>query len=88
MFTVVPAKAQPTRYEQGLALSLNNLSNALADVGDKKGSLKAIRESVDIKRRLAAAQPTRYEPDLATGLNNMLLRLGLRVTSRSDENWP
>jgi tetratricopeptide (TPR) repeat protein len=50
---------------------LNNLSNHLAGSGDNTGALKASREAVDIRRRLAASNPARYDPDLAMGLNNL-----------------
>ena len=46
-------------------MSLNNLSGCLSASGDPQGALDAIREAVEISRRLAAASPVRYEPDLA-----------------------
>ena len=58
------------------ALCLNNLSNRLSDAGDAPGALEAIKEAVEIYRRLAAASPARYEPDLAASLNNLSNRLG------------
>ena len=48
-----------------------NLSVARASVGDNAGALEAIREAVEICRRLAAASPARYEPDLAGSLINL-----------------
>jgi len=54
---------------------LNNLSYYLDAVGDAKGALKAIQESVEIYRRLAKANPARFEPDLAMSLNNLSNRL-------------
>ena len=54
---------------------LNNLSNQLSDSGDIPGALEAIREAVDIYRRLAEANPPAYEPDLAMSLNNLSNRL-------------
>ncbi|MFH1370809.1 MAG: ATP-binding protein [Planctomycetota bacterium] len=47
---------------------LNNLSTDLAQIGDKKGALEAILETVEIYRRLAKANPAEYEPDLARSL--------------------
>ena len=55
---------------------LNNLSVARSSVGASSGALEAIREAVEIRRRLAAASPARYEPDLALNLNNLSNRLG------------
>ncbi len=37
-------------------------------MGDHVGALGAVRDSVEILRRLAAASPARYEPDLAMSL--------------------
>jgi len=50
---------------------LNNLSADLAQFGNKEDALEAIREAVEIRRRLAKANPVAFEPDLATSLNNM-----------------
>jgi hypothetical protein len=50
---------------------LHNLSNHLREAGDGAGALAAIREAVEIYRRLAAANPARFEPDLALSLNNL-----------------
>jgi hypothetical protein len=55
---------------------LNNLSNHLGKSGDLPGALEAIREAVEIRRRLATTNPARYEPDLARSLNNLSNRLG------------
>ena len=49
---------------------LSNLSVALNMVGDGAAALEANRESVEIRRRLAATNPARFEPELATSLNN------------------
>ncbi len=54
---------------------LNNLSVHLAEAGDGAGALEAIRESVDIDRRMAAANPARFEPELVSSLNNLSVRL-------------
>jgi hypothetical protein len=50
---------------------LNNLSVHLSDAGDGAGALAAIRDAVEIRRRLATANPARFEPDLALSLNNL-----------------
>ncbi|MGA9363500.1 MAG: tetratricopeptide repeat-containing protein [Bacteroidota bacterium] len=54
---------------------LNNLSIRLSDVGDRRGALDAIKEAVEIRRRLAVANPAAFEPNLATSLNNLSGRL-------------
>ena len=65
----------PARYEPGLATSLNNLSIRLSAGGDGPAALDAIREAVEIRRRLAAASPARYESDLALRLSVLSDRL-------------
>ena len=50
-------------------------SSVLDEVGDPQGALDAIREAVEIYRRLAAASPVRYEPDLARSVSVMSDRL-------------
>jgi len=69
------AKANPARFEAGLATDLNNLSGRLTDTGDRAEALAAIQEAVVIYRRLAEANPSRFEPDLAMSLNNLPIRL-------------
>jgi tetratricopeptide (TPR) repeat protein len=54
---------------------LNNLSLHLADAGDGAAALAAIRDAVELDRRLAAASPARFEPELAQSLNNLSIRL-------------
>ena len=56
-------------------MSLNNLSNRLADLGRREEALAAIQEAVAIYRELAAARPDAFRPDLASSLNNLSLRL-------------
>ncbi|MFI6582822.1 tetratricopeptide repeat protein [Embleya sp. NPDC050493] len=70
------AKADPAAYEPDLAMSLNNLSIRLGEVGGRAEGLTAIEEAVAIRRRLAAANPAAYEPDLATSLNNLSIDYG------------
>ena len=59
-----------------LAISLNNLSVRLGDLGRREEALAAIQEAVTIRRELAAARPDAFRPALATSLNNLSLRLG------------
>jgi hypothetical protein len=54
---------------------LNNLSLCLGEADDGVGALAAVREAVDIYRRLAQRNPTRFAPDLATSLSNLSGRL-------------
>jgi hypothetical protein len=41
----------------------------MSDAGDGAGALAAIREAVEIRRRLAQENPARFAPDLAQSLN-------------------
>ena len=50
---------------------LIDLSTSRYSVGDTEGALEAIRDAVEILRRLAAANAARYEPSLALSLNNL-----------------
>ena len=50
------------------ARHLNNLSNRLRDAGDGAGALAAIREAVEIRRRLAQNNPARFASDLERSL--------------------
>ncbi len=59
-----------------LAMSLNNQSNRLGDVGRVEEALEAITEAVDRYRALAEQRPDAFLPDLATSLNNQSNRLG------------
>ena len=59
-----------------LAMSLNNLSIRLGDLGRREEALAAIQEAVTIYRELAGARPDAFRPDLATSLNNLSVRLG------------
>ena len=44
-------------------------------LGNVSEALDAIREAVEIRRRLAASSPARYEPDLARSISVMSDRL-------------
>ncbi|MEU4404773.1 tetratricopeptide repeat protein, partial [Streptosporangium sp. NPDC023963] len=60
----------------GLAVSLNNQSIQLADLGRWEEALEMITEAVEIRRRLAEARPDAFLPSLVTSLNNRSIRLG------------
>jgi tetratricopeptide (TPR) repeat protein len=59
-----------------LAMSLNNLSVRLGDLGRREDALAAIEEAVAIRRDLAAARLDAFDPDLAMSLDNLSSRLG------------
>ena len=64
---------------------LNNLSNRLADLGDREAARDAIQKAVVIYRQLADQRPDAFRPDLATSLNNLsvsLADLGDREAAR------
>ena len=50
------------------AASLSNLALRLSDIGDTAGALAAIREAVEIRRRLAGENPKRYGAALERSL--------------------
>ncbi len=50
---------------------LANLSNHLAEIGEKVEALSVSQEAVEIHRRMAVAHPNRFESDLAVSLNNL-----------------
>jgi tetratricopeptide (TPR) repeat protein len=87
------AQANPAAYEPDLALSLTNLSNRLAETGERSGGLQAIQRAVAVYERLAQANPAAYEPDLAGSLTNLSIRLaetgersgGLKAIQRAIE---
>lgn len=64
-----------TAYQRGLALSLINLSDQLAERDQGDEAVSAITEAVEIYRRLAITSPAEYEPPLASSLNSLSLRL-------------
>ncbi|MFI9720772.1 tetratricopeptide repeat protein [Streptomyces sp. NPDC052396] len=72
----VLAEANPEAYLPDLAMSLNNLSVRLGEVGRREEGLAAIREAADHYRALAEANPEAYLPDLAMSLNNLSVDLG------------
>jgi tetratricopeptide (TPR) repeat protein len=58
-----------------LALALTALSIRLGDLGRREEALVCAKESVDIRRELAATEPDTFRPQLAFSLNNLALRL-------------
>lgn len=60
-----------------LAISLNNSSNRLADLGQLDDALSANEEAVTIFRALAEAQPAVYLTDLAQALSGQAAHLGM-----------
>ncbi len=70
------AQARPDAFLPHLALSLNNLSNQLAELGQREAAaLAAIEEAVAHYGTLAQARPDAFLPDLAASLNNLSNRL-------------
>ena len=69
------AAGPPDAFLPDLAVSLNNQSNRLADLGRREEALAAIEEAVTIRRQLAQARPDAFLPDLAMSLNNQSSRL-------------
>jgi hypothetical protein len=72
---VTRALLATSRDEADTATYLNNLSSRLHEAGDGVGALEAIREAVEIRRRLAEDDPARFAADLALSLNNLSNRL-------------
>ncbi|MET8072406.1 tetratricopeptide repeat protein, partial [Streptomyces sp. NPDC005271] len=70
------ASTDPDAFLPNLAMSLNNLSGRLGDLGRREDALTAIEEAVTVRRELAAARPDAFLPNLATSLNNLSIRLG------------
>jgi tetratricopeptide (TPR) repeat protein len=66
---------QPGLDETQRAALLNTLSGPLIEMGDTAGALTAIRESLEVYRRLAKANPDRFEPHLAGTLNTLSVAL-------------
>ena len=70
-----PAQDNPARFAPDLATSLNNLSGRLGDAG--AGAPAAIREALEIRRRLAQDNPARFAAALERSLK-ILESLGQR----------
>ncbi len=73
--TICQTLLKEKHEDEERSLILNNLSNHLSEVGDTAGALDAIKEGVDICRKLSEASPQRYLPDLAMSLNNLSAHL-------------
>ncbi|MEU6570401.1 tetratricopeptide repeat protein, partial [Streptomyces parvulus] len=56
---------------QGQLQVLNNLGTVLPHAGHRQEALGAVREAVEIRRRLAADDPDSFMPELAMSLNNL-----------------
>jgi hypothetical protein len=69
------ADANPAGWLPNLAMSLNNVSNRLGDVGRREEALAAIEEAVGVYRALAEANPAARLPELAMALNNLSVDL-------------
>ena len=65
----------PSLSEEQRAAVLNNLSARRSEAGDTNGALAAIREAVEIFRRLAQEVPARFVPELARSLHNLSIAL-------------
>jgi tetratricopeptide (TPR) repeat protein len=76
-------ESAPDAVRPDLAMSLNNLSNRLRDLGRLEEALAAVEEAVEIRRELVASRPDAVRPDLAMSLNNLSNRL--RDLGRSEE---
>ena len=68
--TVVLNSPDPTSLPE-LAMSLNNLANHQAEVGDRQSALDTITEAVTHYRQLATTNPAAFLPNLAMSLNNL-----------------
>jgi len=62
------AKKNPDAFLPDLAMSLNNLGNALSELGRREEALAATKESLEIRRKLAKKNPDAFLPDLAMSL--------------------
>lgn len=63
------AAGRPTVFKPNLAISLNNLSVYLLNIGLRDEALEAIREAADIRQKLTADCPAAFNPDLANSLS-------------------
>ena len=67
--------SQDLQLAARLALSLNNLSNRLSNVGRKEEALDVIDESIGLYRTLDAAMPGQFGVHLAMSVNNRVVHL-------------
>ncbi|MEE1821571.1 tetratricopeptide repeat protein [Streptomyces sp. BE20] len=70
------AATDPGVHLPDLAMTLNNLSVRLAEVGRRDEGLTAIEEATDHYRTLATADPGAHLTNLAMALNNLSVELG------------
>ena len=75
----VPELAAARPDGPGLAMSLNNQSNRLAELGRREDALAAIEEAVALYRELAAILPVFWE-----SLARSLTSFGIRLTEKKD----
>src|ERR1700724_3463926 len=59
------ATSQPDAFRPDLAMSLNNLSNRLGELGRREEALAAIEQAGEVRRELASSRPDALRPDLA-----------------------
>ncbi len=69
------AEANPDAFLPDLALSLNNLSRRLNQLGRREAALEPIKEGVGHYRTLAETNPDAFLPSLVSSLNNLSNRL-------------
>jgi tetratricopeptide (TPR) repeat protein len=77
----VVVSANPARYGLYLAQSLDNLHRDLSKIGETRASIQALRESVAIKKKIAASDSFLFAPEAARSLE----RLSLELDSVKDE---
>jgi hypothetical protein len=64
------AEARPEMFLPNLAMSLNNQSHWLADLGWQEEALTTLEDAVSLYRQLAEARPEVFLPNLAASLRN------------------
>jgi tetratricopeptide (TPR) repeat protein len=77
------AKKNPDAFLPDLAMSLNNLGNALSALGQREDALEAAKQASDVYRQLAKKNPDAFLPNLATSLG--ALGRVLQSLDRDDE---
>jgi tetratricopeptide (TPR) repeat protein len=69
------APDRPAAFDLDLAMSLNNVSVRLSNLGCREEALQAIQGSVELYRRLAADHPVIFNHNLAKSLDDLFLAL-------------
>ena len=64
-------QTRPDAFLPDLAITLNNISVHLYDLGRGEEALAASREAVDIYRNLVITRPDAFLPSLAMSVNNL-----------------